>query len=155
MKIELTPEQYQQLLEMVYLGEWMINACRKPEDVIEKYRDLEQHVFSFAKENGLERYVDYDEKTKTHYPSQELEMGSDAEEYRLEFEEETFWDELTERLSLRDAVDQHGEAELEKRNGIEQYKLQWPFMERYQTEFEKHEIGHLRIVSNRIEKKKP
>lgn len=146
MEIKLTEEQYKTLVEMLYLGEWMINACRSPKETIKKYQDLEQHVYSFAKAGGLERYIEYDEESKKYFPTKELEMESEAEEYRLEFENETFWDELIERLSLRDLISQLGEETVEKLDGVKRYKRQSVFINKYNKEFAKHGIENLGLV---------
>ena len=146
MEINLTAEQYKTLVEMLYLGEWMINSSRVPGQTIKKYEELEQHVYSFAKAAGLERYIEYDEESKQFFPSKEFEMASEAEEYRAEFENETFWDELIERLSLRDLVRQLGEETVEKLDGAERYKRQSVFIDKYNKEFEKHGIENLELA---------
>ena len=149
MKIELTDEQYKTLIEMVYLGEWMINACRHPDEVIKKYQDLEQHLYSFAKAGGMERYVEYDEESKQFYPSQEFELRSDVEKYRAEFEDETFWDELIERMSVRDTVRKIGEKVADEMNGLDFYEKQIPFLEKYNKEFEENGLENLEIADER------
>jgi hypothetical protein len=61
MNIELSKEQYKTLLKMLYCGEWMLNSYKIKEDKIyEETSELEQHIFSFAKENGLENWVEFD-----------------------------------------------------------------------------------------------
>lgn len=149
MEIKLTEEQYKTLVEMLYLGEWMINACRSPNERIEKYEDLEQHLYSFAKAAGLECWIEYDEELKQYFPTKEFELQSEVEEYRDEFENETFWDELIERLSLRDVIRQLGEEAVDKMAGVERYEKQLVFIEKYQKEFEKHGIKNLGIVPGR------
>ena len=54
MKINFTKKQFENLLKLVYLGEWMANA-HKTDDIIEKYREMLFYVFSFAEEFGFEK----------------------------------------------------------------------------------------------------
>ena len=76
MKIELTKEQYENLLEVVYLGNWMINAIRsgnKGDERIEKYDDIEQYILSFAKDFRLANFVEYNEELKQFFHTREFE----------------------------------------------------------------------------------
>ncbi len=147
MEIKLTKEQYKTLVEMLYLGEWMINACRPHNEAIKKYQELEQYIYSFAKTAGLERHIEYDEEFKKYFLTEEFEINSEVEEYRLEFEDETFWDELVDRMSLRDMIRQFGEKAVQKMDGMEHFKHQRPFLEKYDREVEEHGIENLEIVS--------
>lgn len=46
MKIELTKQQYETLLELMYLGNWMANSHRTT-DLISRYEEMEQLIHSF------------------------------------------------------------------------------------------------------------
>lgn len=147
MEITLTPEQYKNLIEMVYLGEWMINACRHPDEVIKKYQDLEQHIYSFAEAGGLKRYIERDEKSGEFFQTDEFEAESKAEEYRLDFEEETFWDELIDRFAVRDLVREIGEEAAKNMDPVEYYGKKIPFLVKYETEFEERGIERLEVAA--------
>ena len=74
MNIELNKQQYKTLLTIMYCGEWVLNSHKVEHDKI--YRDseeLEQVIFSFAKEAGLEKWIEYDEDTKTYMPTSKME----------------------------------------------------------------------------------
>ncbi len=146
MKITLTKEQYKTLIEMVYLGEWMVNACRKPDEIIKKYQDLKQHVFSFSRGEDLEDLLEFDEESGEFVLAWDFEMESEVSKYRLEFEEETFWDELLEKLSTRDVIRKCGEKAVEKMDGADFYREQIPFLEKYEKEFEQHGLDRLEIM---------
>jgi hypothetical protein len=152
--IKFSKEQYKQLVEMMYLGEWMINACRNPNETIKKYEELEQHVYSFAEKANLEHCIEYDEKSKNYYPTRWLEMESEVEQYREEFEEETFWDELIERLSQRDLINEVGWEAVEKMDPIARMKKQDPLRTKYGDEFEKHGLSTLAVVPQKPAKEK-
>ena len=66
MQIELTQDQYRKLIELIYMGERMTNGWRqKP---LDRYKDLEQYIYSFAKENGItENEIEFDNQLKKYY----------------------------------------------------------------------------------------
>ena len=47
MKIELTEQQFRYLLDLVYIGNWVINSTRE-DDRIEEYDQVEGKVFSHS-----------------------------------------------------------------------------------------------------------
>jgi len=53
MELKLNKEQYKKLLELVYLGNWMVNAYRT-DDYLEEYSDVVSNIFSQAEAAGLE-----------------------------------------------------------------------------------------------------
>ena len=70
MNIELTKEQYLTLLKIMYCGEWVLNSYKTKEDKIYKESDeLEQIIFSFAKEFKLEKWIEYDESSQKYLPT--------------------------------------------------------------------------------------
>lgn len=74
MKIELTEKQYKTLLVLTYCGEWMLNSFKTNTDKVSKETDnLEQVVFSYAKNAGLENWIEYDEKLKMYLPTANME----------------------------------------------------------------------------------
>ncbi len=74
MKIELTKKQYKTLLTIMYCGEWMLNSYKNKDDIIsKKTEDLEQNIFSFAKDAGLERWIEYDIPMGKYFPTADME----------------------------------------------------------------------------------
>jgi hypothetical protein len=74
MEITLTKAQYQTLLPLVYCGEWVLNSYKTREDIVYKETDrFEQYVFSLAKENGLEKWIEYDEESGKYFPTALME----------------------------------------------------------------------------------
>ena len=59
---------------MLYCGDWVINSHKTKADKIQTDTgDLEQYVFSFAKEHGFENFVEYDVDLKMYFPTAEME----------------------------------------------------------------------------------
>ncbi len=74
MEINLTKEQYKTLMTIVYCGEWMLNSHKTKEDKqLKEIEALEQYLFSFAKESGLSKWVEYDEELKRYFPTEQME----------------------------------------------------------------------------------
>lgn len=74
MKIELTKEQYKTLLTVMYCGEWMLNSYKTEDDKMLKETDeVEQIIFSFAKDAGLERWIEFDDEMSKYFPTVEME----------------------------------------------------------------------------------
>lgn len=97
-KIEFTKAQYENLIKLLYLGNWMINAIRT-DDIVKKYDDVEQHIYSFAKDVGLNQYIEFDSELNKFFPTTELEEDEEMEKYREEYD-----DEITDRLARRDFI---------------------------------------------------
>src|SRR5450631_833183 len=98
--IEFTKEQFETLIKLVYMGEWLVNAHRLSNDHVHKFTDLEKHILSHASNYGLEKFTDtYSGKI---YHTGKLESDPEINKYIKEFANETFWDELCDRLSERE-----------------------------------------------------
>ncbi|MDI6791797.1 MAG: hypothetical protein QME81_02855 [bacterium] len=59
MKIDLTQREYERLLDMLYIAEWVMNACKVEDDPrTEAYKELEQKIFGiFFKSKGKSQRV--------------------------------------------------------------------------------------------------
>jgi Holliday junction resolvase len=54
----------------MYCGEWVLNSYKTKEDKIYKESDeLEQVIFSYAKEFKLEKWIEYDESSQKYFPT--------------------------------------------------------------------------------------
>jgi len=149
MKIKFTKEQYENLLKLVYLGNWMINAIRsgaKGDEQIEKYNELEQYIFSFAKDAGLERYIEFNERYDKFFPTRDFEEDKEIEQYLEDYNDEIFWDELADRLGTRDFIRQYGMEMIEKMDSEERFLKQQEFIIKYEEEFEKNGIENLELL---------
>ena len=52
MKLELTTKQFRRLLDMVYIGNWILNSTRG-EDRFQDYDKVESLLFSKARAEGM------------------------------------------------------------------------------------------------------
>jgi hypothetical protein len=144
MTINFTKQQYEDLVKLIYLGAWMINAHRT-DDIVERYEDLEYYIMSFSKEFGMERYIEFDEELNNYFPTREFEEDSDVARYKEEYDDNTFWDELIYRLARRDLIKTYGEAAVFTMTTDELLEKEQPFIDKYESEFERNGINNLEI----------
>lgn len=134
-KIELTKKQFFTLLKIVYIGNWLANAHRTT-DRIKEYDEITDYIFSHAKQFGFAEYVDEEEAAEGKYYStrqfeEETEVGFLHEEYN----NDTFWEELIERLAVRDTVRNYGEESLAAMDDRERISKIWDAREKYEKIF--------------------
>ena len=119
MNLELTPKQFRRLLDMAYIGNWVLNATRG-EDRFADYDQVESILFAKAKAEGMESLAQLWEGEVV--PSRAFAEGG-IHEAIMEYENNIFFDILAEDLARRDmtaaALDQRDIAELTTR--IEAY----------------------------------
>ena len=93
MRIDLTAKEYRRLLDLVYIGNWVLNSTRG-EDRFQEYDDLESKIFSLSPAlsepwNG------------TVVPSRAYTEGGIHEAIAC-YEDAVFYEILAEELSRRD-----------------------------------------------------
>ena len=90
MKLELTRKQFRRLLDMVYIGNWILNSTRG-EDRIPDYDEVESLLFAKAKEEGMGVLAeDLARRDMDDVPiddSNYAELASRIDAYIAEFEE--------------------------------------------------------------------
>jgi hypothetical protein len=146
MEIILTTDEYEALLEMVQIASWILHAYRvEHEPETKAYRDLEQKILSLAKEAGFGDLVQYSEELREYFPSRAFEEEGRAMQFIEEYDEESFWDELAERLSTRDLVEEEGEVKVERMDRWERATRIESGHGKYLEEFERHGLGRLRL----------
>lgn len=57
MNIELTQQQFRYLLDLVYIGNWVINSTRE-DDRIKEYDQVESLVFSHCLQHKMSKLVE-------------------------------------------------------------------------------------------------
>lgn len=144
MEIKFTKEQYENLLKLAYLGNWMINAIRT-DDKIEKYDDIAHYIYSFAKDVGLEKYIEHDTELNQFFPTRQFEEDTDIQQYIDDYEAENFWSELIDRLARRDLIEEYGEDAVRKMSFEVILEKEQPFIEKYEREFEELGIERLEV----------
>lgn len=147
MKIEFTQKQYEALLKIVYLGSWMASSTK--EEPAKEYDKIEQYVLSFAKDFNVEKFVGFDKKLKSYYPSEEFEDATDVIEQIDAYDEYKVWETLVLSLSHRDIVKKYGEKKVEQMSEEEVLEKEYPLIQKYEEEFREHGFDNLYVRSKK------
>ncbi len=145
--VEFTKEQFFSLMKAVYLGNWMANAARMDtKDFKKDYEQILDYIFSLAPKFGLEKYMDHDSFDQEKYlPSREFEEKTDVEILSDEYDEEVFWNEISDRFGSRDFTRAYGENKIGKMSDEERAAGLCRSIEEWSKEFEDHGLERLEI----------
>ncbi len=148
-ELKLTKRQYKALLDLVYLGDWMVNGIRV--EPLAPYEDAAQQVYALADKADCGDLAGYDAGLKKHVVFDEAQPGSRLAEFKAAYDEETFWQELVERLSDRDLEREHGADALAKMSKDELVSLQIASEDAWDAEFRERGIDNLELVPRKTE----
>ncbi|HLB42367.1 MAG TPA: hypothetical protein VJN02_05890 [Gammaproteobacteria bacterium] len=151
MKINITKKEYRLLLEMLYLADWMMNS-QSVERRYKEHEELKKKIFSLYKEMGSEDIIEYSKKLDGYYEVPEYDEYM-QEKFITPYDEETFWDELIDRLAVRDIIADLGVEKYRAMEGIERITKVEEVRERYANEFETHGLEHVKIDDKGFVKK--
>lgn len=133
MELHLTERQFRRLLDLVYIGNWVLNSTRG-DDRIRQYDEVESQVFAHCLEHGMAKLVElYDGEI---IPSRAFAEGG-IHEAIMAYEDITFFEILAEEMALRDLDTDHATAE--------NYDDIVARMEEYMGEFEAHGTDHISV----------
>ena len=131
MELNLTEKQFRRLLDLVYIGNWVLNSTRG-DDRIREYDEVESQVFAHCLDHGMAKLVElYDGEL---IPSRAFAEGG-IHEAIMAYEDVTFFEILAEELALKDL----GEPTRENYNDILER------MEEYMGEFEENGTDHVTV----------
>lgn len=133
MKLELTDQEFRYLLDLVYIGNWVLNSTRG-DDRIEEYDQVEGKVFSHCVPQGMPKLVE--RYRGSLIPSRAFADGG-IHEAIADYEDTVFFDILAEELARRDME----YAPISKENYDELVSR----MEDYIEEFEAHGAEHISV----------
>ena len=98
MNIELTKQQFRLLLDMVYIGNWILNSSRG-QDRIKDYDDLESFLFTQCLKNDMPSVTQI--RNGRAVPSAAFADGG-IHEAIMDYEDAVFFEILAEELARRD-----------------------------------------------------
>ena len=98
MKIDLTEKQFRRLLDLVYVGNWVMNSTRG-DDRIQEYDDVESAVFAHCLSHGMVPLVEAYQGELI--PSRAFAEGG-IHEAIMAYEDTMFFEILAQELALRD-----------------------------------------------------
>jgi hypothetical protein len=145
MKLDINEREYRLLLDVVHLGNWVVNSCRVANERIAEFDDLQGKVFAFAEAFGFQELVDYDSRTRRFAESREFEDDLDSRGYVSQYEEETFWRELASRLADKYLLELYGEESLRGLSRDELFLKRMAMEEQVWEVLEREGIGALTL----------
>lgn len=98
MKIELTDLEYRRLVDLVYVGNWVLNSCRGT-DRFADYDYMQAKLFSYAPARGMKSLTEL--RYGIPMPSQKYVDGG-IHEAICDYEDAVFFEILAEELARRD-----------------------------------------------------
>ena len=101
MELELTRKQLRRLLDLVYIGNWILNSTRG-EDRFKDYDEVESLLFARAAQEGMETLSELYQGEVI--PSRAFAEGG-IHEAIMEYENNVFFEILAEDLARRDMDD--------------------------------------------------
>ena len=131
MQIDLTNKEFRMLLDMVYIGNWVLNSTRG-EDRFKDYDDIESKLFALCHGTPLRSLAEVADGTTD--PSRAYTQGGIHEAIAF-YEDNVFYEILAEELSRRDMNYPEVTAE--------NYSEIIDRMNRYMDEFELSGVDHL------------
>lgn len=131
MQIDLTNKEFRYLLDLVYIGNWVLNSIRG-DDRFRDYDAIESKLFGLCRNTRLQSLVE-------HWQGEDIPSRAYAEggihEAIAYYEDNVFYEILAEELSRRDM----NYADITAEN----YDEIMSRMERYMAEFQLSGVDHL------------
>lgn len=138
MKLELTTKQFRRLLDMAYIGNWILNSTRG-DDRFADYDEVESLLFQKAKDEGMPSLTEFSQGVAV--PSQAFADGG-IHDAIMEYENNVFFDILAEDLARRDMddvpIDESNYQELASR------------IDAYISEFEEHGTDNILVDTGNL-----
>ena len=136
MNLEFTSKQLRRLLDLCYIGNWVLNSIRA-EDRFADYDEVESLLFQYARENGMSALADA--SAPEAMPSRAFVEGG-IHEAIMDYEDTVFFEILAEELARRDmAVEGLSEGDAEELNNR---------IREYISEFEHNGTDNLSVTMN-------
>ena len=133
MNIELSEKEFRRLLDMVYIGNWILNSARG-DDRFEDYDLLQVKLFALCPGHGMRSLV---ETWQGHiFPSRAYEDGG-IHEAIADYEDAVFYNILAEELARRDLGLENSDPE--------DFSQLQERMEEYMEEFDKNGLNTINI----------
>ena len=138
MKLELTTKQFRRLLDMAYIGNWILNSTRG-DDRFRDYDEVESLLFAKARAEGMPTLAE--DWQGEVVPSRAFAEGG-IHEAIMEYENNVFFDILAEDLARRDMDD----APIDESN----YDELASRIDAYLAEFEEHGTDNILVDSDHL-----
>ena len=133
MKIDLTEKQFRRLLDLVYIGNWVLNSARG-DDRITEYDRIESKIFGLCSGTPLSALVE--KRLGISFPSRAFEDGG-IHEAIMAYEDTMFFEILAQELALRDM-----DSDAPTPENVDELRER---MDTYLGEFEQHGTDNITV----------
>ncbi|MFA5821263.1 MAG: hypothetical protein WC873_04190 [Candidatus Gracilibacteria bacterium] len=146
MKIEISKKQFKFLLELVHLGNWVVNSNNEPNTIDKKYEEITNIIYSYGKKAGLEKYIVYSKHSQVWIGTDYLYMKSNANKLLEKYNEHNFWSHLIEKLAWKDFHKKYSKEKIQRMSSSERIEKIYEFIDKYTQEIDDNSINHLEII---------
>lgn len=148
MKINFTKKEYQQLVTMIEISDWVMNSHQDVDNKeTEKYRSVRNKILSYAAEMGMgDCYI---KEGDSYYETREYEENAMQRDFIDEYDEDSFWDQLVTRLTDRDYYNKYGDDEVDYIIRIDRFT---EIEEIYANEVNESGITNITFTKNHLKK---
>lgn len=143
MKLDITEEQFKELLKLAILGEWMEKTI--PGESDKEEAGVVQKLLSLAKDFGYDNYVEFDEESKKFFITEDFENDTNIFDIIGNYHEYALWEGLVLEFSKRELVEKYGEEKVESMSDEERIEKEMPFINKYEEEFREFGLDNLEI----------
>lgn len=136
MQLDLTKQQYRYLLDLVYIGNWVMNSTRD-NDRITEYDEIASTVFSHCDDLGMKTLIQH--RNGTVFASQQFKDGG-IHEVIEQHEDTIFYELLAQEFALRDVPNATMTPDA--------YQEMVERFNHYMDEFSSHGTNHIRLETD-------
>ena len=133
MELKMTEKQFRRLLDLVYIGNWILNSTRG-DDRIRQYDEVESLVFSQCLAHGMAPLTELYQGQLI--PSQAFAEGG-IHEAIMAYEDTMFFESLAQELALRDM-----DSDAPTPENVDELRER---MDTYLGEFEQHGTDNITV----------
>lgn len=150
MKIDFSKEEFVTLIEMIDIASWIISARKSEHGAEEKpYQDMQNKLFSLAADFGCADKVEFLEEWNEYCASNYFEMESPHRKFIDDYDEDAFWDGLTENLAARDAIREVGKEKFLGLDPLQRFELIGEHESKWADEFSENGLENIALITSR------
>ncbi len=150
MKIYFTKNEYRLLIDMLYVANWVMHShdIGSERSHIAHY-NLYQKLMSHYREMDANDIIEQAANEGAYCETEDYEIEL-IEKFLEPYSEETFWEELVDRLATRDLSNTIGFKRYQEMDVEEQAEVMTDVVNRYEKEFAEHGLDRIKIMDEDV-----
>ena len=147
MKINFTKKEYEALVEMLLLADWVIHGHEEePVKATKPYTDLRKKVLSHHKEMGMENAFTYESDDDDYFETADYEESAPHMQFIDAYDEQVFWSMLASKLAHRDLASEEVLRAVGPISEEEQMTQLFERIARYEDAFAENGLDSIQFV---------